>query len=52
MNGIMIKQGSFMAEYEMSLGNICKYIQKQKSERRKSERKNENIIINEQLSLK
>ncbi len=51
MNGIMIKQGSFMAEYEMSLGNICRYVQKQKSERRKSERKSENKIINKQLNL-
>ena len=51
MNGIMIKQGSFMAEYEMSFGNICKYVQKQKSERIKSERRSENKIINEQLNL-
>jgi hypothetical protein len=51
MNGIMIKQGSFMAEYEMSLGNICRYVQKLKSNKIKSERKSENKIINEQLNL-
>lgn len=39
MNGIMIKQGSPFAEYEMCVGNINKYIQKQKSETRKSDRK-------------
>jgi hypothetical protein len=51
MNGIMIKQGSWFAEYEMCIGNINKYIQKQKSERRKSERKNENKITKEELDL-
>ena len=51
MDGIMIKQGSFMAEYVMCIGNINKYAQKQKSERRKSERKSEKIIINKQLDL-
>lgn len=51
MNGIMIKQGTYMAEYEMCLGNINKYVQKQKSERRKSERKNESQIIEKELDL-
>lgn len=51
MNGIMIKQGSYMAEYKMCIGNINKYIQKQKSERRKSERKNESQIIKKELDL-
>jgi hypothetical protein len=51
MNGIMIKQGSYFAEYTMCIGNINKYVQKQKSERRKSERKNENQIINKELGL-
>ena len=51
MDGIMIKQGSFMAEYEMCIGNINKYAQKQKSERIKSERKSQKIIINKQLDL-
>lgn len=51
MNGIMTKQGSFLAEYGMCIGNINKYIQKQKSERRKSDRKNENQIIKKELDL-
>ena len=51
MNGIMIKQGSFFAEYEMCVGNVNRYIQKQKSERRKSERKNEKQIIKKELDL-
>ncbi|AWI26808.1 hypothetical protein [Flavobacterium pallidum] len=51
MNGIMIKQGSFMAEYEMCIGNINRYVQKQKSETRKSERKSESQIINNELDL-
>lgn len=51
MNGIMIKQGSFFAEYEMCVGNINKYTQKQKSERRKSDRKNENQIIKKDFDL-
>ena len=50
MSGIMIKQGSFMAEYEMSLGNICKYVQKQKSGRRKSDRKFEKQIVERELN--
>lgn len=51
MNGIMIKQGSWFAEYEMCIGNINKYIQKKKSERRKSDRKNETQIIKKELDL-
>jgi len=51
MNGIMIKQGSWFAEYEMCIGNINNYVQKQKSERRKSDRKNEGRIIGKQLDL-
>ncbi|TGD58257.1 hypothetical protein [Flavobacterium humi] len=51
MNGIMIKQGSYFAEYEMCIGNINKYIQKQKSERRKSDRKNESQTIKKELDL-
>jgi hypothetical protein len=51
MNGIMIKQGSRFAEYEMCVGNVNKYIQKQKSERRKSDRKSENQIIEKELDL-
>ncbi|AWA31098.1 hypothetical protein HYN48_13930 [Flavobacterium magnum] len=51
MNGIMIKQGSFMAEYEMCIGNINRYVQKQKSEKRKSDRKSESQIINNELDL-
>ncbi|AWA30995.1 hypothetical protein HYN48_13395 [Flavobacterium magnum] len=51
MNGIMIKQGSFMADYEMCIGNINRYVQKQKSEKRKSDRKSESQIINNELDL-
>jgi hypothetical protein len=51
MNGIMIKQGSLFAEYEMCVGSVNKYIQKQKSERRKSDRKSENQIIATELEL-
>ena len=40
-----------MAEYEMCIGNINKYAQKQKSERRKSERKSEKSIIKNELDL-
>ena len=32
MDGIMIKQGSYMAEYDMCIGNINKNVQKQKSD--------------------
>ena len=51
MNGIMIKQGTWLAEFEMCIGNIHKYNQKLKSDRRKSERKNENQIILKELGL-
>ena len=51
MNGVMIKQGSWFAEYEMCVGSINKYVQKQKSERRKSDRKNENKITKKELDL-
>jgi len=51
MNGIMIKQGSLLAEYEMCIGNINSYVQKQKSERRKLDRKNESQIIKKELDL-
>ena len=51
MNGIMIKQGTYFTEYEMCIGNINKYVQKQKSKHRKSERKNMKNIINKELDL-
>ena len=51
MNGIMIKQGTHMAEYQMCIGNINKYVQKQKSQRRKSERKKQSQIIRKELDL-
>lgn len=51
MNGIMIRQGTGLAEYEMCIGKRNKYTQKQKSERGKSERKNQNVIIKRELDL-
>ncbi|MCJ0743544.1 hypothetical protein [Pedobacter montanisoli] len=49
MNGIMIKQGSHLAECKMCIGNNDKYQRKVKSEKRKSERKNKNLIIKKEL---
>lgn len=51
MNGIMIKQGSYMAEYTMCIGYINKDLQQQKAERIKRERRNEKIIIKRELDL-
>jgi hypothetical protein len=49
-NGIMIKQGSWLAESNMHFNSDKnKYQQKVKSERRKSERRNETQIIKKEL---
>ena len=51
-NGLMIRQGSFLAEANMHFKeDKIKYQQKIKSEKRKSERKNESKIIREDLNL-
>ena len=49
MNGIMIKQGSYFAEYGMCVGNVNKDMRKVQSEKRKLDRKNESQIINKEL---
>jgi hypothetical protein len=51
LDGLMIKQGSYFAEYEMCLGNHNKYPRKVKSEKRKADRKNESKIIDQEISL-
>ena len=50
MNGMMIKQGSWMAEFDMAIGNKNKWMAKVKSNRNKSERKREKQIIENELS--
>ncbi len=48
--GLMVRPNSFLAECNMHfIGDKFKYQQKAKSLRRKSERKNEKLIINEQM---
>ena len=48
--GLMVRPNSFLAERNMHFaGDKFKYQQKAKSLRRKSERKNEKMIINEQM---
>ena len=48
--GLMIKQGSYLTETPMHFkGDNIKYEQKLKSERRKSDRKNESKIIREDI---
>lgn len=49
MNGIMIKQGSPLAEFRMCIGIINKEVQKEKSKRIKAERKNIKNIIDREL---
>jgi hypothetical protein len=51
MNGIMIKQGSYFAEYGMCVGNVNKHMRKVQSEKRKLDRKNEGQIIKKELEL-
>lgn len=51
MNGIMIKQGSYFAEYGMCIGHVNKNMRKVKSQTRKLDRKNESQIINNDLDL-
>ncbi len=49
-NGIMIRQGSWLAQGNMHFDNDkSQYQQKEKSERRKSERKKEKQMINNEL---
>jgi|GEM_PF-631639 len=49
-NGLMIRQGSWLSEGNMHFtGDKNKYQQKLKSDRRKSERKNEKLIIDKDL---
>lgn len=49
MNGIMIKQGSPLAEFGMCIGTVNKETQKEKSKRIKKERKNIKNIIDREL---
>lgn len=51
-DGLMIKQGSEFAEYEMCLGYQNKYIKKVKSEKRKSDRKSQKKIVDQEIDLK
>jgi hypothetical protein len=52
MNGIMIKEGSWMAEWHMRFDSDSnEYAKQEKSERRKKDRKNKHQIINENLEL-
>jgi hypothetical protein len=51
MNGIMVKQGSYYAEYGMCVGHVNKHTRKVKSDKRKLARKNESQIIKKEIEL-
>ncbi|PWG80654.1 hypothetical protein [Pararcticibacter amylolyticus] len=51
MNGMMIKQGSYFAEYEMCIGNVNKRLREERAKDRKLDRKRASLIINKELDL-